>query len=425
MNERNYRNGYVFIGLGLVLARCFKNNNHLNSDRVKKFIEFKQSSRKIEFAHFYKRCVAIVEDYKPENLLISVVYDRAKESVALADGMAISTGKYPLTNEQKVAMRKMDKSVSAFKRYVGIRMKQIELEGDEGGETLAFYGFVDSYLDGYWAKNTYQKTSSMEKMLAVYEGDAAMNLVVEKETLGAFMAKVIEDFEGLNAVYKSRRKSIASIEKLRTAEVKRTLYFRLRELFAYIEMAELVHADIDYSGLIDELNEEIRRFNRATKPLASPDKSRINAGEQDSLDLCPNSLEGEFELALVADGLVADVTVDATVDVTVDAAVDTVIDVAIATDSVKDAIVAAKVADYDRVNESLVGYSDGCEQEAALSAKFVDRPERMFAEPVNLSADRRGGEERSTLPATILLDKRRLKRRVLNTRGLLGSLPSS
>lgn len=293
-----------------------------------KFIEFKQASRKIEFAHFYKRSVEIVESYKPASLMIAKIFDKAYESLALAQDMAISNRKYPLTAEQKEAMKRMDRSVSVLKRFVGIRLKQLEMEvdcgaGDDNTDTEAFYSFIDSYLDGYSTKNTYQKTSSLEKMLAVYEADAGMKLVVEKELIREFMAKVSADFEALNAVYKSRRKSIANFEKLRTAEVKRTLYFRLRELFAFIEMAELVHTELDYSGMIDELNEEIKTFNRATKPLKMPTNLLKGELEQEleaettpesklllantevegtyDSNMPPSALKGELEQALVAE----------------------------------------------------------------------------------------------------------------------------
>ena len=230
---------------------------------MKQFFEFKHTSRKIEFAHFYNRSIGIVESYEPDTLKLSTAFGKAKESLILAEELRIRSTKIPLTREQMELLQKLDNAVSVLMRYSGIKNKQVL---PASSESKKLHTFFKDYLSGYSEKNLYQKTGTIELMLAVFEGDALLKQAAANEELTEVMAKITEEFRALDEVYKSRRKSISDKQNLRTREIKRTLYYTLRELFTSIEMAQLTNADINYTMLINEVNQEIIRFNSGSKP---------------------------------------------------------------------------------------------------------------------------------------------------------------
>ena len=235
--------------------------------QMKQFFEFKHTSRKIEFAHFYNRSIGIVESYEPDTLKLSTAFGKAKESLILAEELRIRSTKIPLTSEQMELLQKLDNAVSVLMRYSGIKNKQVL---PASSESKKLHTFFKDYLSGYSEKNLYQKTGTIELMLAVFEGDALLKQAAANEELTEVMAKITEEFRALDEVYKSRRKSISDKQNLRTREIKRTLYYTLRELFTSIEMAQLTNADINYTMLINEVNQEIIRFNSGSKPRTRP-----------------------------------------------------------------------------------------------------------------------------------------------------------
>ncbi len=84
--------------------------------------------------------------------------------------------------------------------------------------------------------------------------------------------------------YKQRRKTLAEKEKARNLKIKRKLYFLLRQLFTAIEVAEIQHPELEYTPLINELNQEIIRCNlsvmqRKKSPEVSQEPTPLNGTE--------------------------------------------------------------------------------------------------------------------------------------------------
>ena len=227
------------------------------------FLQFKQNSRKIEFAQFYNRSIGIVESYQPEVLKISTAYDEAKTALLLAEDLRIQNYKVPMTAEQSALSKRLEKALTILLRFNDVKRKQAK---STSTEVIRLHEFFESYLRGYSRKSLYQKTGVVDKMLSVIQLDSSLLQTVETEGLSPVIAKIKEAFNELETVYKSRRKIIADREKVRTEEIKRNLYFNLRELFSSIEMAELANPELNYVPLINELNQEIMRFNAGSKP---------------------------------------------------------------------------------------------------------------------------------------------------------------
>lgn len=227
------------------------------------FSNFRQTGRKIEFAQFCVSMGGIVESNSPEDLKIVSSLNKYLESLPLADELKIRSTKLPLTNEQKALLKKLDKSASVLLRYSKVKTKQ---NGTDTQDETGLYEFIGSYYQGYSSKNSYQKTSIISKMLTSFEANPEFVQAAEMDGLTPIIAKLKADYTELDLLIKSRRKGIAKIEKIRTAKIKRSLYFLLRELLTSIELAILTNPTVNYGEMINELNQEISRFNAGSKP---------------------------------------------------------------------------------------------------------------------------------------------------------------
>lgn len=230
---------------------------------MKQFYKFRQNVQKIVFAHFYTRVIGIIENYLPEILKIDEPFNEAKEALSEAEDLKIQDQKVPLTKEQKALSDKLDKAISVLLNYVVVKRRKNK---ETSQEVIAFYDLIEKYLRGYARKNLYQKTGVVIKMLNVIGSDTKLQLIVEAEKLAPVLDKILAVYNELDVVYLSRRKAVSDREKLRTDEIKRDLYFNLRELFTSIEMAKLGNPELSYDALISELNQEIMRFNAGSKP---------------------------------------------------------------------------------------------------------------------------------------------------------------
>lgn len=229
------------------------------------FTSFESTRRKLELAHFYGRINEIFETNAADDPMIVSSYNKFKETLPLANDLKIRKNKLPLTNEQKMIIRKLDKSVSVLLRYSSVRRKQQSSTSE--GETSLF-DFIELYFRGFSSKNSYQKTGIISKMLTDFQANATFVQTAESDGLTPVFTKMKEDFAELKSIQRNRRKSKSRLEKAKTEEVKRSLYYSLRELLTSIEMAVIANPNVNYSELINELNQEIDYFNSGSKPQA-------------------------------------------------------------------------------------------------------------------------------------------------------------
>lgn len=245
---------------------------------MKKFTDFRQTTRKIEFAHFYNRIVDIVESYEPETTNVSTALLNAKNGRALIEELKMTSSKFPLTKEMRKLEKNLNVAVSVLKRFLDIKTRQ-QLTTSADMDEL--HNMLNMYLRGYANKNAFQKTSVIEKMLATYNASEAMKLQATSGGLTAMLTKISEELEALSLAYRTRRKSISSIQRLRTKEIKRTLYYKLRELLVTIEMDQISQSTTNYQVMADELNQEIAVFNIGSKSRvrrkAEPEEPTPNA----------------------------------------------------------------------------------------------------------------------------------------------------
>lgn len=110
---------------------------------MSKFLHFQQTSRMIEFAHFYNRSIEIVESHDPESLKITAAHASVVSGQTLVDELRIKSRKLPFTREQEALLQNLDNAVSVLRRYLSY---QVRLNVLEDLDRADLYVFLNLYL---------------------------------------------------------------------------------------------------------------------------------------------------------------------------------------------------------------------------------------------------------------------------------------
>lgn len=217
----------------------------------------------VEFGQAYTRCVEIAESYEPENLKILTSFTNAKNEVALAAELMVKTKKQPLTAVQAASIARLQKNAATLLKHV--RALQNEPNQADSTDIAHVFYFVERHLTGLRKSNSYRQVRLIEGMMDELKVNETVKQAVGKLGFDTFFEILQAELTKFNTVYKQRRKTLAEKEKARSQKIKRKLYFLLRQFFTAIELAKIQYPELDYSPLISELNQEIRRCNISVK----------------------------------------------------------------------------------------------------------------------------------------------------------------
>lgn len=238
-------------------------------------LTFKQNSRISEFETFFNRTVACVERHNPEQLKIKELSD-ALASKLLNDGFNNPIRKMPLTTEQLALVGELDKAIRLFSNYMSIRERQHKLGYKQ---ELEFDASIAYYLKSYYKLNVYMKLGKVKKMLETIDTLKTTDKLELDAMTNEWIDKIRTIYLELQDVYDERMKYRANMTKGKNVNLKRDLELMLREFFSSLMLTAMANKSINYSPLLNELSEEVKRFNAASKPKSTV-KTDANASNR-------------------------------------------------------------------------------------------------------------------------------------------------
>lgn len=236
----------------------------------------------IEFGQAYTRSVEIAESYEPEELQILTPFTHVKDAISLAAELVAKPKKQALTAVQAASISKMQKQAATLLKHV--RALQGEPNQASATDIAHVFHFVEKHLKGLRKSNSYRQVRIIQGMVDEMNQNVTVKQAVETLGFSKFFEILHDEFLKFDTVYKQRRKTLAEKEKARNLKIKRKLYFLLRQLFTAIEVAEIQHPELEYTPLINELNQEIIRCNlsvmqRKKSPEVSQGSTPLNGTE--------------------------------------------------------------------------------------------------------------------------------------------------
>ena len=252
---------------------------------MENFIPLVSKTKKIEFGRAFVNCLGVVEIHNPEELQISSAYESAKKALPLAAELKVINLKKPLTKEQKSGLSNIRKTIKPLLSHLNSLKKMPDAE--KSADVARVFDYVDLHMRGLSRANAYKQFALIGNMLNGIDEQPELKASIQALNLTATFEVIRKDKVALDVIYNERRRALSENQKARTLNIKRTLYFHLRQLSSAIELAQIEHPELDYTPLIKEWNKEVEQCNTSRK-------KRVASGEsEESLETAVGSSESD------------------------------------------------------------------------------------------------------------------------------------
>ena len=221
---------------------------------------------KAEVAEFAKSAIGIIENQDPESLLISPVFNPLIALSPEIELLSVSFGVDPQRAKVETLKSKLMLNVSTLKLQVRLLSKG---GVDEGLYTIK--KVVDTYLRHLNAVKVNDKVvvQKVEGFVNSVSTDAALAEGIEKHNLMPFIASIKLALSAFRSAVSKRNATLAGRPKLNTPQTIAKVSHAVHTLFKGVEIAQLMNPELDYSTVVDELNELVDDFRVSIRLRAS------------------------------------------------------------------------------------------------------------------------------------------------------------
>ena len=240
----------------------------------------KSNIKRIRFSSLWKNelpelansVIEIVEKHNPETLKIKVFFDLFVEQEPQIKLLDFRYGPHPITKKLNI-LRKRRKALAQ-----GIPNRLMTIE--KGGSTIAIehlevaQSVVNRYLTGLSRSNNKIISQEVTKFLEQCIENAALQTAIEALDMSSY----IDDLKGVHIIlgeqYGNRRASVSARPNAKTNTIVMSILTAMINLFKHIELAQVENQELDYTPLIDELNNELTSFGTLINARASYNKRK-------------------------------------------------------------------------------------------------------------------------------------------------------
>lgn len=228
--------------------------------------------RIIEFPEFASDICKVVEKHNRPELKIDEVFSMLKSAMTEVEKITVSDRSHPLTAQLQTLRADIDNNLVALTTLIkGVSKIKIENVNEAGLKALPV---LKRFITGINRKNFFQKRKLL--LLLFDEINADPDLVTALQTLGLkiLIDELKRDVTSIGELQSLRRESKSQAEKIRNRLTITNASTAISNLFKSIEIAQKFETAVDYSPLVNELNQIMADY-RHTMLL------RANAGEGD------------------------------------------------------------------------------------------------------------------------------------------------
>ena len=227
---------------------------------------------KLDVQFLASSVIAIVEKHDPEALKIKEIFDILVKQKPQIKLLKVGYGAHPITLKLSNLRTKRD----AYAQAMIDQMKTLERVKESGKEEALIVAkpIVFRYLQNL-SKN---KEKSIRQTLIQFFDLVAENGQFQTALETLDLLSYLDKLQSVNTVideeYELRRENVSARPKDKTPDLVASIMSDIRDLFKQIEVAQIKHPEIDYTPLIDELNNEIARAKAEIKARKSINKKK-------------------------------------------------------------------------------------------------------------------------------------------------------
>lgn len=229
--------------------------------------------RKQELPEFIVRVIDAGEKHNPASLHLEAALEKVKDTQTLIDELQVLELGHPLTPELQAAYKNRNNYIGAISGQVKSARKANLPDKQEA--VLLAEGCVKKYFSTIHSKGLDEKSRFVKLFIAEVKGAESLTNAFEVLGLNAVILS-LETVQGeISGKSLIRRDENGVKPKSRTREIFKELALALNGYFGAIEAASFMYPNLDYSKLIDTINEDIRRFKVLFSLRSSANKQKI------------------------------------------------------------------------------------------------------------------------------------------------------
>ncbi len=223
--------------------------------------------QKNEFRNFITGLLAMLETFNPQSMFFKTWFDRLKSTASHLSSLRVRHGSLPQTLELS---KVRTKSLALMKAITGqVRVLQIAKLQSQAVALEKVNLFVKSYLKPIISADWMKRMDILNEMFVILQFDEDLKTAVEELSLNLYFVELKTLIDSQTTVSESRSVQIRQRIKVHTLELKSTVKTSLLELFSAIELAQIEHPEIDYSELINGINEKLNYYCSQVKTRES------------------------------------------------------------------------------------------------------------------------------------------------------------
>ena len=235
---------------------------------------------KNEFRVLVNKVVSVMDQFDPAALHLKFVYDMLVEAQDELRQMHVPDGKHPMTKnltEKRTNRKKLIRTLISQIRVLNSANAVYTIP-----QLDVVTPFVTRYLNPIVNVNSTVQTDVLEEMFEALEGDSTLQTAIETLNLKT-------SFDELKVLQQSftrtetERMNTRVRRKVVTTDVRANAETALHNLMKEIELAQLKYPELDYSLMIEKLNElftfymaQVKTRTTIRKQNASGKVSTIN-----------------------------------------------------------------------------------------------------------------------------------------------------
>lgn len=227
---------------------------------------------KLEVAELANSVIEIVEKYNPETLKIDEIFDLLVEQRPQIELLEVEYGPHPITQElQNLRRRRI-----AFAQGIINQVRTIEYGKMEGTvePMKVVKPVVNRYLLNLSRNNNRITSQKVTQFFEHIEEKPEVNTAMEALDLTLYLNQLQSVHSVLREQFNNRRDSISKRPKGITPSVVKSILTAMKNLFLQIELAQVKNPELDYTPLVDELNDELTNFGWLINMRASYNKKK-------------------------------------------------------------------------------------------------------------------------------------------------------
>jgi hypothetical protein len=235
--------------------------------------------RKNEFRKLVNEIIEVVNVFNPAAMFIKILFDRLVAAAEPLNEEKVRQGSHPQTTQLATVRKSCNNLIETIVSQVRNIVKA-KLENQ--AEAIALVApFVKRYLKPIVEADWMKKTDYLKEMFTNLEGNIALQTAIDQLSLKIYFDELKSQLESQKEIIETRSESIRERKKSNHQELQVVNKTALQELFAAIELAQIEHPDVDYSQLINGINEKLVYISAQAKTRSTIGKKNPK-GKSDS-----------------------------------------------------------------------------------------------------------------------------------------------